>query len=25
VPEMFGPTPAYNPKQKKSAGFKRRR
>jgi superfamily II DNA/RNA helicase len=25
VPEMFGPTPEYNPKQKKSAGFKRRR
>jgi hypothetical protein len=25
VPEMFGPTPEYNPKQKKTAGFKRRR
>jgi superfamily II DNA/RNA helicase len=25
VPEMFGATPEYNPKQKKSAGFKRRR
>jgi superfamily II DNA/RNA helicase len=25
VPEMFGPTPEYNPKQRKNAGFKRRR
>jgi superfamily II DNA/RNA helicase len=25
VPDMFGPTPQYNPKQKKSTGFKQRR
>jgi hypothetical protein len=24
VPAEFGPTPQYNPKQKKSSGFKRR-